>query len=141
MWGPGAQARLGHVSLGAASLCGSFCFPAFSRIDLQVSRFCSHLCRSEAGKYSGFEGRTGWSKGWGKADSEDRMPGRPPKLAPHRGATCFQLSHPVNPLRMSLQILSQDEMACADKAFHNLIFDAVPLRTLGIETVCICCNL
>lgn len=61
----GAHARQGQVWLMAASFRGSFCFPAFSRINLQLSRLCPPLCSREEGKYLGLEGRAGWSKGWG----------------------------------------------------------------------------
>lgn len=116
----------------AASLRG-----AFSRIDLQVSRFCFPLCISEGGKYWGLEGRTGWPKaGWGRlALWPDGPPGWP---GPAEGPPAYSsFTH----LKMSLQIPPHNAMTHVDKAsaFHNLTFVAVPSRRmLGIDTICIC---
>lgn len=118
--------------------------PAFSRIDLRVSRFCSHLCRSREDKYLGLEGRAGWSKGWGNAGSEDGMPGcpRPPGWPrPTEGLPAPNSFTLWTHLKVSLQILPHDEVTYVDKAsaFCNLIFDAVSSkRMLGIKTICIC---
>lgn len=83
----------------------------------------------------GLEGRTGWSKDWGKAGFEGGVPEWPPKLAQAcRGAT--RSTH-----LKTFKSLPHDDEMCMDKAsaFHNLIFDAVPSkRMLGIETICIC---
>lgn len=118
----------------AASLHGRLGFPAFSRIGLQVSVLCFPLCRSEEGKYLGLEGRTGWSKGWGKAGSWgkaragwlDSPPGWPRPTEGPPASNSYSVTH----LNMCFQILPNIEMTYVDKTsvFHNLILMWFPLR-------------
>lgn len=81
----GAHARQGQVWLMAASLRGSFCFPAFSRIDLQLSRLSPSL------QSWGRQIFRAWRESWlvqGLEVGGGGMPGLPTKLAQaHRGAT------------------------------------------------------
>lgn len=126
------QAGLGPMM--AASLHGRLGFPAFSRISLQVSVLRFPLCRSEEGKYLGLEGRTGWSKGWGKAGSWgkaragwlDSPPGWPRPTEGPPASSSYSVTH----LNMCFQILPNIEMTYVDKTsvFHNLILMWFPLR-------------
>lgn len=93
---PGAHSGQGQVCTMAASLCGSFYFPAFSAINLQFSRLSFSLLELRKANFGGLKGElVGPRWVW--------MPGRPPNgPGPQRGqllpslSLCNEFSNPAS---------------------------------------------